>query len=154
MPFSATMWFFFDHHVSHLFAETDRCTLRDATPLSCVADDIAPDHHALRFPLDQDPRPSFPLLDAVVLDHVVDQPIAMPGHAVRLSPEIHAVPSIVLDDVLSEKVVGVLVSDRDPESAVPHELVVLEEAVTDAPAEEQPVTAVPASQATAHHGSL
>ena len=91
---------------------------------------------------------------AVVLDGVLLEPVAVGGHAERFVAEEHAVLLVLPDGVVAEEVVGVLVADGDAELAVLLQEVLLEQAVTDPPAEEQAIRPVAAGHAVADRRPL
>src|SRR5262245_59183147 len=75
--------------------------------------------------------------DAVVLEHV-----AVGAHGLALVAEEHAGLAIAHNSVAAEQVIRILVPDGDALALVPLDLVVLEQPVLDAPADEQAVLPV------------
>jgi len=91
---------------------------------------------------------------AIVLDDVFLQTIAMRCHWQRLIAEEYAVLMVHAYLVAADEIVGVLVPDGNAVSAVALENIVLEQSMPDAPAQEQAISAVVASDTVAHGRTL
>ena len=81
-----------------------------------------------------DPDASGLAFYTVVLDDIVLHAIAMPGHAFGLVAEENSLLLIAPHLVVTEQIVGVLVSDGDAVASVGFQNVLLEDAFLDAPA--------------------
>src|SRR5579871_6563526 len=127
-------------HVADLLLQTDADLLLALGNRAGVADDVVLEHQSAGDAAHADPGRR--LLHAVVLDHVLLEPVTVRRHAVALLPETDAVLVVAADTIVAEQVVGVLVADRDAVAAVVFKKVVFEQTVLYAPAEEQAVVAV------------
>src|SRR5262245_8199478 len=142
----------FERHLSGLFFDADADKLALILRGACVPDDVVPKNEVLRFA--PDPDAGGLAGDAVVLNHIVLESVPVPGHSQGFVPEIDAVLFVRADDVFAQKIVAVLVADGNAEPSVVLEQILLEQPVTDAPAEEQSVLAIAARGAVAHHRTL
>ena len=93
-------------------------------------------------------------VNAVVLDYVQLKAIAMCGHAQRLIAEEDSIAMIQQYLVAVNKIVGILVSDRNAVSAVSLNDIVPEQAMPDAPAQKQAISTVVAGETVAHRRAL
>ena len=92
--------------------------------LSCVTDDVIFENQIVCVSPDADPR-RFPA-DAVVLDDIFLQTIAVGRHSQSFIAEEHAVLVVRADNVGAEKIVGIFVPDGDAESTIAFQNVVCE----------------------------
>jgi hypothetical protein len=117
-----------------------------------VADDVVFEDEIARFAADLDGWRRFGC--AVVFNDVFFDAIAVAGHAFGFIAEMNAGLLIAADLVFAEKIVGIFVADGNSEAAVVFEDVVFENAVFDAPAEEQAVFFVILGEAAADGRAL
>ena len=108
--------------------------------VSRVANDVIFEDQIVGMSPDADPR-RFPA-DAVVLDDIFFQAIAVGRHAQSFVAEEHAILVVRANHVGAKKVVGIFVPYGDAESAIAFQNVVCEQAVPDPPAQEQTIGSV------------
>src|SRR5439155_25895766 len=91
---------------------------------------------------------------AVVFNQVVLEAIAVSGHALGFVAEVHAVLMIRANLVVFQKIVAVLVADRDAKPTIVLQNVLLKQPVPNTPAQVESVLTVAAGNALADHRPL
>src|SRR5260221_2106147 len=117
-----------------------------------VADDVVAEDQIFGFSPHSDT--SGIALEAVVLNHIFFETIAVTRHPFCFIAEVHSVLFVRSNLILLQKIVGILVPDGNAETAIILQDVLLKQPVPDPPAEEQAVLPVAAGDTLADHGPL
>ena len=142
----------FQYHLAGLFLDPDADGLLAPPGRAGVADDVVLEHEAPGFASHTDAG-GFDFV-AVVFNQIVFQAIAVAGHARAFVAEKDAVLTIEPHLVIFQKIVRVLVADRDPETPVVLQGVLLKQPVSDPPAEVKSILPIAPGNAFADHGPL
>ena len=134
---------FLDPYADGLFARLGRAGVADDVVLKHEAPGFASHAYAGGFDF-----------VTVVFNQIVFQAIAVAGHARAFVAEKDAVLTVEPHLVVFQKIVRVLVANRDPEAPVVLQSVLLKQPVPDTPAEVESILTVAPGNAFADHGPL
>src|SRR5207302_2563166 len=91
---------------------------------------------------------------AIVHDAIAFEDVAMGAHRLALLSKDHSNLAIAADGIAPEEVVGVLMTDRQAILLIAANVIVLEQAMLDAPAHVQPIPAILEGAVAAHDRML
>ena len=137
---------------THPFLDLNANSLGSLLPRPGIPNGVVPEYEIPDLATDSNPG-SFSG-GCVVLDHVFNQAVPVPRHSQGFVAEEHTTLGIIQDVILLNQLIGMHVTDGDPEPSVPLQAVSLKEPVPDSPAKEETVLAIPSRRRPKNLGPL